>query len=218
MSDREKAVQNALVGKMYRILQTMGEMCTDRGYDVPAQCVPATLQDFRDKHVQPDGQIVRDNMTLLCRRASDGENMFVFFNGDPLITSAKITEYHARAANEHVHRMIIVHAGKVNAFAKKTLDTLTRGREGVAVHVETFEEDDVVVNITKHELVPKHEPMTEAEAKEMLAAHSLELSMLPRILSTDPVARYFGLRRGQVMKITRNSETAGTYTTYRQVI
>ncbi len=72
--------------------------------------------------------------------------------------------------------------------------------------------------ILEHQLVPKHEIMTDEEVRALLKEYGVTLEQLPKIFSDDPVVKAIGAKKGQVLRITRNSPTAGEYYYYRVVV
>ncbi len=74
------------------------------------------------------------------------------------------------------------------------------------------------VQTVSHELIPKHEILTEKEKEEVLQVYDAQLDHLPKILAADPVAAMIGAKAGDVVKITRKSATAGVAVYYRLVV
>jgi DNA-directed RNA polymerase subunit H len=67
-------------------------------------------------------------------------------------------------------------------------------------------------------LIPKHELLTKEEATQVLATYNASPSQLPYIVSTDPIAKEIGAHPGDMVRITRRSETAGASIYYRYVV
>ena len=208
------------------------------------------------------------------------EQIFVFFPDEPKVGVKTIKLLAERMRNEGVQRAIMVTQANMTPFAKQCLSEMAP-----KYYIELFQEPELLVNITKHTLVPQHRILTREEKQTLLdrykvrgrrrgraaagvrmspAAHHLDTrvaarrlpvvapgvapgplppagsrvvrqalgpccapmplpactpqvkdTQLPRIQFSDPVARYFGMTRGQVVRIVRPSETAGRYVTYR---
>lgn len=150
-------------------------------------------------------------MTVGRKGKGSDDRMMVFFpEGDLSVAVAK--KYAARLPDT-ARRGIIILSGKFSAFARDLLKDL-----GPDIIVETFRQEELLVDITEHELVPEHQLLDEGQKAALLGRYSLRENQLPRIQQNDPVARYYGLRPGDVVKIVRKSETAGRYVTYRIVL
>ncbi len=73
-------------------------------------------------------------------------------------------------------------------------------------------------DVGRHVLVPKHEKLPKDKVNELLERYKIQLYQLPLIKSSDPAAEAIDAKPGDVLKITRDSQTAGEAVFYRHVI
>ncbi len=73
-------------------------------------------------------------------------------------------------------------------------------------------------DLFNHELVPPHVIAEESEIQLVLNHYGIDKTHLPRIQTRDPAARVLGARPGQVIRIERESPTAGVAFYYRLVV
>lgn len=76
----------------------------------------------------------------------------------------------------------------------------------------------VKVDILKHSLVPEYRVLSKEEVGELLKKFGVRKRNLPKMLSTDPVAKVLGLKVGDVVEITRKSLVTGEGKYYRVVV
>ncbi|XP_014778423.1 DNA-directed RNA polymerases I, II, and III subunit RPABC1 isoform X1 [Octopus bimaculoides] len=202
--------------KLWRIRRTVMQICHDRGYLVTQDELDQTLEEFKDQFGDKPSErrpARSDLIVLVAHNDDPTDQMFVFFPEDPKVGIKTIKTYCQRMQEENITRAIIVVQAGMTPSAKQALVDMAP-----KYILEQFLEAELLVNITSHMLVPEHVVMTPEEKSELLQRYKLKESQLPRVQQGDPVARYFGLKRGQVVKIVRPSETAGRYVSYRLVV
>ena len=79
-------------------------------------------------------------------------------------------------------------------------------------------EDKIVLNPLKHIYVPKHEIVSEKEKEELMKRYNATDHQFPQILLSDPVIREIGAKPGDMVKVSRVSQTAGVSEYYRYVV
>lgn len=197
------------VSRVYRVRKTCFKMLAKRGYIVADENLDQTTDSFREQFGDSPS---RESLTILVEKADDNtDQIFVFYPEDEKVGVKPIKTFVDRMKAENVFKAIIVVKTNLTAFAKQAIREVSQR----GYRIEYFRDAELLVDITEHKLVPQHIVLSEQQKVELLSRYRLKPSQLPRIQQQDPIARYLGLKTGQVVKITRPSETAGRYITYR---
>ena len=207
----ERAALTGEASHLFRIRRTLLKMLKKRSYVVDAAQLAMTPRGFVD---QFGDQPKRNDLTILAEHETDAEDqLFVFLPDDDKVGVKTIKQYCEMMKEASVSHAILVVKQGVTPFAKTALQEMAS-----TYLIEHFRDAALLVDVTEHRLVPAHALLSPEDRQALLDRYKLRAEQLPRIQRTDPVARYYGLKVGDVVKIVRPSETAGRYVTYRVCI
>ena len=148
----------------------------------------------------------------------DGTKMFVsFYNENKNFGKNELKDMVQKIKKEYNDiniNIIIVLRDKENPSVRREMQFSQYN------NIELFIQKNLTFNLTHHELVPKHIILSDEEKKKVFEKYNVNESQptqFPKILITDPVAKYYGAKRGQMFKILRKSPFTGESTYYRIV-
>jgi DNA-directed RNA polymerase subunit H (RpoH/RPB5) len=99
-------------------------------------------------------------------------------------------------------------------------DITTKALQQIAnnyLKTEVFLEEDLMINLVDNVLVPKYE-IIDQNNDNFYVDYKCKKRNIPRMLSTDPVAKYYGLKKGDIVRIIRSSETSIVSPFYRLIV
>jgi len=127
----------------------------------------------------------------------DGDKVCAFFI-DTQFNAQRLVETVSEMHRLEIQHAVVVHSGGVTPPAKKTVETSTE------LTFELFSDKELQTNITRHRLQPRFHRLPPDE--EVRFKQKFNYAKLPLMLRTDPIARFYGFQRGEVIRITRRND------------
>lgn len=154
-------------------------------------------------------EVLDDSINIMTQDSEGTKILFQCIPGGKTIGVKIIRTLKKKMEEEEIGRIVVVGGAKYSYVARRTAKET--GIELIPANFPSF-------NIFEHELVPKHEILSQEEAGKLLEKFRVKSYGLPHIKFDDPAARSIGAKPGDILKITRKGSTAGEHTYYRYVV
>lgn len=201
-----------MLKKLWKSRCTILEILESRGFDIPEED-HLELDEFLDWAGEDDEKTIRNALTLTYQKKD--EKIVVYWPIEPNLGS-NVKLIYNEMVNLGIKRVIIVINTKVTSQSNNFIRAIAR----LGYILDIFTLAETQFNISKHRLVPEHTICSFQEKRKLLADYSVKQQQLPYIKNTDVMVRHLGAKKGQVIKIIRDSETQSGYktVTYRLVV
>lgn len=163
---------------LVRVCQTCTEMLHDRGYAITRASVGATP-------------------AIVAERVDGGGHVaHVIFHADDKIGVKSMRQMQAEMQSDAVDHLIVVSAEGPTPFTRRELGELH--------NIEFFRFAELLVNVTKFSIVPRHSLVPDDEVPALKRRyHVASDDQWPKLNRTDAVCRYYHFAPGRLVRIER---------------
>lgn len=206
-----------IINKIYRTKNTILEMLELRGFEINKH-KNFSLNEIDVMYKAMEKKLTTESSPLDFECDKKENNCYIKF---VLFTKLRLANTKTLIENmidEYVKSgdtIIFIVKDKINNT--ESYETLLETYlEQHNIIIQIFWIDTLLINITKHELVPNMRILNEEEKQNIFQKSNISnFNQMPIILKTDPVAKFYGLIRGNLVEIIRPSPTGGVYKNYR---
>lgn len=186
--------------KILKSFKTVTAMMRDRG-NVPKTTLneTSTVEDWREKFQNP---LNNPKITYNCNLVyvqPDGTKGCVYWPKDPKIGVESVKYFTSLSEKNNMNAFILVVTESITTQSRKDIEENIK----YVYNAEYFYLEKLLINITKHKFVPKHIRLSEEERDKIVAQYNTGIENFPQILDTDPIARYYNFKPGELIKIER---------------
>lgn len=165
---------------LFRVYNTALDMMQDRGFVVADSCQSEEQILQRIDEGKPLLRTDGKRPTLVCLDAEERTGVK---------TVRTLREQHPHAA------LCIINADGPTPFTKKEVADCE--------HIEFWQVHELLMNPTRHHLVPSHAALTSEETAQLQVDRCIQPHQWPAILATDIIVRWYHFPKGAVLRIGR---------------
>jgi len=212
----------------FEIKKTILEILRDRGYDISKEkhILNMKLEDFEDFYNKSLNYYKTDNphtknyenleISLLFNDKiyyhifdkTEENNMktiitYFIIPEDKNICTKDINKFKEKTImsdNYFVSDAILIHNDPISSYVKKELSKMTQHIFNIIV----FNANELLFNPTKYIDCPQYILLDDTEKIQLMSTLKCKLSDFLIIKQTDPIIKYYGWKRGQIIKIIRD--------------
>jgi len=181
------------------------------------------IDEFEEHEVDINRQEFYNESSIIQFQTSDTTIIFALTKK----MRQEIIEQLKRASKNNIDTFVNDYNGKYNIILifgndilttptitqLNLIDKILQKKKGM---LQFFQLNELQFNPTKHQLVPPHRKLSTDETTEIMNKYLIKSKLqMPIILKTDVIAKWHGLKQGDIVEIIRYNENSGKSYYYR---